>query len=68
MHKSPKFYLLTVFGVKQSIILREEHRPRVFKNGVLRGMFVCKREKLTDLAQNRDRWRALNTVMKLRVK
>jgi hypothetical protein len=56
---------LTVFGVKQSIILREEHRLRVFKNGVLRGIFVYKREKVTDLAENRDRRRALNTVMKL---
>jgi hypothetical protein len=58
---------LTVFGVKQSIILREEPRQRVFKNGVLRETFVCKREKVTDLAKNRDRWRVLNTVMELRV-
>jgi len=68
VYKSTKFYLLTVFGVEQSIILREGHLLRVFKSGVLRGMFVSKREKVTHhLAQNSDRWRGLNRVMKLRV-
>jgi hypothetical protein len=57
---------LTVSGVKQSIILREEHRLRVFENRVLRGISVYKRKKVTDLAQNGDRWRALNTAMKPR--
>jgi hypothetical protein len=30
-----------------SLTLREEHRPRVFDNGVLKGMFGPKRQKVT---------------------
>jgi hypothetical protein len=29
------------------LILKEEHRPRVFENRVLRGIFVSKRDEVT---------------------
>jgi hypothetical protein len=34
--------------VKLSLTLREEHRLRVFENRVLRGIFIPKRDEVTE--------------------
>jgi hypothetical protein len=42
----PRFYL-RVYRLDWSVTLREEHRLRMFENGVLRGIFGHKRDEVT---------------------